>query len=299
MDLTSIDVFLKVAEELHFGQAAEQLNLSQPRVSRIIHRLEREVGGALFERSSRRVGLTPLGARLRDALGKPYADLRTAFDEAREAARGISGVLRIGGLPTTIGPDLTELVQAFELRHRTCRLAISEVEIFNPYRALRANEIDVLITWLAIDEADLVTGPVLNLFPRAVVVAARHPLARRSSVSIEHIAEYPVFITRPPFPSALMDAFNPPVTPSGKPIRRDYEVRSIGEAVQAVASGRIVHITVDGLPVFRRPDVVVIPVSDMPPMPLGLVWRRADENRRIRALAQVAATLHKGKSKPA
>ncbi len=67
MELTAIEVFLKVAAELHFGRAAEQLNLSQPRVSRIIHRLENDVGGPLFERSSRRVLLTPLGARLRAA----------------------------------------------------------------------------------------------------------------------------------------------------------------------------------------------------------------------------------------
>lgn len=294
MDLMVIDVFLNLAAELHFGRAAEQLELSQPRVTRIIRSLEKDVGGALFERSSRRVSLTPLGARLRDALGKPYADLRTAFDEAREAARGITGVLRIGGLPTTIGPDLTRLVEAFERRHSTCRVVVSEVEIFNPYRALRANEIDALITWLAIDEPDLVAGPVLNLFPRAAAVAARHPLAKRSSVSIEDIADYAVFRTPPPFPSALMDAFNPQVTPSGRPIRRDCAIRTVGEGLQAVASGRIVHITVDGIPFFRRPDIVLIPVHDMPPMPLGLVWRRADENQRIRALAKVACGLRNG-----
>lgn len=297
MDLTAIDVFLKVAAELHFGRAAEQLNLSQPRVSRMIHRLESDVGGALFERSSRRVWLTPLGSRLRDALDKPYADLRTAFHDAREAARGVSGLLRVGALPTTIGPVLTRLAEAFERRHRTCRLAISEVEIFDPYRALRANEIDVMLTWLAIDEADLVAGPMLELFPRAVAVAARHPLARRPSVSIEDIADYAVLRTAPPFPSALMDAFIPPVTPSGRPIQRDHLIKTVGECLQAVASGRIVHITVDGegIPRFRRSDTVLIPVHDMPPMPLGLVWRRADENERIRAFARTAASLRNGK----
>jgi DNA-binding transcriptional LysR family regulator len=64
MDLTAIDVFLTLASELHFGRTAERLGLPQPRVSRIIRGLETEVGGALFERISRRVGLSPLGARL-------------------------------------------------------------------------------------------------------------------------------------------------------------------------------------------------------------------------------------------
>lgn len=140
-----------------------------------------------------------------------------------------------GAPPTTIGLDLTRLVEAFERRHRRCRLVVSEVEIFDPYRALRANEIDVLITWLAVDEPDLVAGPVINLFSRAVAVARRHPLARRSSVSIEDIANYAVLRTPPPFPAALMDAFNPSTTPSGRPIGREYDVRSVGDGIQGVA----------------------------------------------------------------
>jgi DNA-binding transcriptional LysR family regulator len=294
MDLMVIDAFLNLAAELHFGRTAERLGLSQSRISRIIRTLENEVGGALFERSSRRVRLTPLGARLRDSLSKPYADLRTAFDEARDAARGVGGVLRVGALATTTGPALTRLVKAFERRYRTCRILLSEVETFDPYRALRANEVDMMITWLAIDETDLVAGPVLEHFPRVVAVAAGHPLAKRSSVSIEDIADYRVPRTEPPFPPALCDAFNPPVTPSGKSIQRDQLVKGTVEIAQAVATGRVVHITIDGAALYRRPDIVLIPVHDMPPLPLGLVWRRADENQRIRALAKVATNLRNG-----
>jgi DNA-binding transcriptional LysR family regulator len=294
MDMTAIDVFLTLAEELHFGRAAERLGLPQPRVSRVIRGLETEVGGALFERSSRRVGLTPLGARLRESLGKPYADLRAAFDEARATARGVTGVLRIGALATTTGPALTRLVEAFERRSRACRLMVSEVETIEPYRALRAGEVDVVVTWLAVDEADLVAGPVLELFPRVVAVAARHPLAGRSSVSIEDIADYPVPWCDLPFPPALMDAFNPPLTPLGKAIRRGLVTKTTSEIVQQVALGRVVHITVGGLALFHRPDIVTIPVRDMPPLPLGLIWRRAAENQRIRALAKVATSLRNG-----
>lgn len=291
MDLTAIDVFLNLAAELHFGETADRVGLPQPRVSRIIRRLENEVGGALFERSSRRVRLTPLGTRLRDSLSKPYADIRKAFDEAREAARGISGVLHMGALGTTTGPALTRLMEAFERRFRTCRLMLSEVETLDPYRALRANEVDVMLIWLAIDEPDLVAGPVLDLYPRVVAVAVDHPLARKSSVSIEEIANYTVPCVAPPFPAALMDAFAPQVTPSGRPIRRGNLVKSVNEVVQQVALGRLVHITVDGPALFQRSDIVRIPIHDMLPMPLGLVWRRADENQRIRALARIAAGL--------
>lgn len=294
MDLTAIDVFLNLAAELHFGRTAERLGLSQPRVSRLIRGLENEVGGELFERTSRRVTLTPLGARLRDSLSKPYADLKTAFNEARDIARGVSGVLRIGALATTTGPALTRLMEAFERRFRTCRLTLSEVETVDPYRALRANEVDVMITWLVIDEPDLVAGPVLDRLQRVVAVSARHPLSKKSSVSIEDIADYRVPGAESPFPPALMDAFNPQVTPSGKPIKRDRPLKTTIETAQAVASGAVVHITVNGLALFKRPDIVLIPVHDMSPLPLGLVWRRAHANQRIRDLAKVAASLRSG-----
>jgi hypothetical protein len=60
MDVQQVEAFLAVADELHFGRAAERLVQSRPRVSKLIASLEREVGGALFDRTSRRVRLTPL-----------------------------------------------------------------------------------------------------------------------------------------------------------------------------------------------------------------------------------------------
>lgn len=73
MDTAEIEVFLTLAEELHFGRTAERLRMPQPRVSRLIASMERRAGGALFERTSRRVRLTPLGAQLRCELELVYA----------------------------------------------------------------------------------------------------------------------------------------------------------------------------------------------------------------------------------
>src|SRR5690606_15884816 len=68
VDLRDIEIFLTLAEELHFGRTAERLHVSTPRVSQSIAQQERRIGAPLFERTSRRVTLTPLGARLRDDL---------------------------------------------------------------------------------------------------------------------------------------------------------------------------------------------------------------------------------------
>lgn len=89
-------MFLVLAEELHFGRTAERMGLTTSRVSQSIRRLEGGVGGPLFERTSRRVALTPLGARRRDDLEPGYEQLRAAHGAARDTVAGIAGTLRIG-----------------------------------------------------------------------------------------------------------------------------------------------------------------------------------------------------------
>ena len=93
-DLREIRVFLVLAEELHFGRTGERLRLTPSRVSQMIRTLEARLGGSLFDRTSRRVRLTPLGERLRDQITPAYEQLERAFHETRNAATGIAGTLR-------------------------------------------------------------------------------------------------------------------------------------------------------------------------------------------------------------
>lgn len=91
MDLTQVRTFLVLADELHFGRAAERLGLSQPRVSLLVAALEREVCGALFDRTTRWVRLTPLGARLCEGWRPGYGQLLATLDDACAAARQPAG----------------------------------------------------------------------------------------------------------------------------------------------------------------------------------------------------------------
>ena len=286
MDTAEIEVFLVLAEELHFGRTAERLRMPQPRVSRLVAALERRVGGVLFERSSRRVRLTPLGQRLAGQLKPVYAQLVEVLDEARADARGTTGVIRIGFSPTSNMEALTRLTEAFEARGLGCQAVLEVVSNFDPYSALRRDELDVLVNWLAVDEPDLTVGPVLEQRDRVLAVASSDPLAARPSVSVEDLADREVALM--PFPPALYDAIIPPRTPSGRIIRRTQPVRSIHELVALVARGRIVHPTASGIPMFTRDDIALIPIRDLSPLPLGLIWCTAHDNARIQALVQTA-----------
>lgn len=295
MDTAEVEVFLVLAEELHFGRTSERLRLPQPRVSRLIARLERRAGGALFDRTSRRVRLTPLGEQLRDQLDPVYAQLNGALDSARAASRGVTGQVRIGFTVTTPSELLTRLVRAFEARRPDCQVTLHEHSMtgddWDVWRPLRDGESDALLYWNGIDEPGLTAGPVIAWLDRVLLVARGHRLAGRESVSIEELASERVTQRPLSLPQGLMDALVPPCTPAGVPILRTEPVRSFHETMSLVARGRIVHPTGAGVLPARRYDIAQIPISDLPPMPMGLMWCTAHENARIRALAEAAASI--------
>jgi DNA-binding transcriptional LysR family regulator len=293
VDTADIDIFLTLAEELHFGRTAERLHLGQPRVSRVIAALEIHAGGKLFERTSRKVRLTPLGMRLRDQVKPAYSQLQAAFEDARRASREAAGELRIGFTITTHGEALTRLAAAFEAGHHGCRAVLREVQVLDPYAALRHGDVDVLVNWLALDEPDLTAGPAIDSRDRVVAVSPSHPLARRQSVHADELAEYDNVGFFASLPAALMDAIIPPRTPSGRPVRR-VELpahASMYQMADSIARGQSVHPTMADVVVFRRDDIVLVPIAGLPPLPLGLIWCTAHENARIRALADTARRL--------
>lgn len=291
VELRELRIFLVVADELHFGRTAERLGISQPGVSEAVRVLESRLGVKVFDRTSRRVRLTPAGEELKRHLAPALAGLDQALAQTSQLSRSVRGLLRVGFVLTTEGPALSGLVATFQARYPACEVRLQEVETFDAYRALRRGDIDVLCNWLAVDEPDLTAGTAFAYYPRALAVAATHRLATQDTVSIEDLANEDVALLPPTIPSAVYDLIVPPRTPSGHPIRRTQPVQTINEILSLVARGRIVHPTSSTVPIFNRDDIVLIPIQDLPPIPLGLVWCTSRENPRTRALNEVARSM--------
>ena len=291
VELRDLRIFLVLAGELHFGRTAERMRISQPGVSEAVRILESRLGVRLFDRTSRRVRLTPAGEELRRKLAPALAALEHALAETNRMSGDIRGLLRIGFVLTTEGPALSRLVAAFHARYPACEVRLQEVDTFDAYRALRQGDVDVLCNWLAVDEPDLTAGAIFAHYDRALAVAPSHRLAAKSTVSIEDLADEEVALFPPSTPSAVYDLLVPPRTPSGQPIRRTQPIRTINEILSFVARGCIVHPTSSTVPIFDRDDVVLIPIEDLPPIPLGVVWCSSRENPRIRALDETARSM--------
>ena len=294
VELREVRVFLTLCEELHFGRAADRLRLSPGRVSQILRQLEARLGARLFDRTSRRVAITPEGDRLRARVATPYQQLLDVFRDLHGHAQLVSGELRLGLLfPSSGGPELMQIVELFEWRHPGATVAISEIRFEDPLGPLRRREIDVMACRLPIEQPDLTVGPILSSEHRILAVAADHPLAELDSVSLDDLADYETHDCGGRLPREYLDTLIPPRAPSGRPIpRRHISTPSPSQVLAMVARQEIVHPTISSFPDhFRHPRVTFVPIRDLPPMTAGLVWRRADQSAAIRALARAATEV--------
>ncbi|MEW2355904.1 LysR family transcriptional regulator [Spirillospora sp. NPDC029432] len=154
--------FVVVAEELHFGHAAERLGMAQPPLSQRIQRLERELGVRLFDRSSRRVELTAPGRLLLDEAREFLARADRIYSLADRARAGGSGALR-AGLPPGLGGDVVAaLIAAFRDRHPELRLDLRELPTGEQVRALADGLLDVGVLRHPADTRGLTLGPLLG-----------------------------------------------------------------------------------------------------------------------------------------
>jgi DNA-binding transcriptional LysR family regulator len=291
IELREIRVFLTLTEELHFGRTAERLGLTQSRVSQTLRALERSLGDRLVDRTSRRVALTPAGERLHAELNPAYLELLAVLERCARANQVVAGVVRLGiAHAGAINPGLLSVIDVFETRYPESRVQIVELPYRERHAPLRHGEVDLMITRLPMDQPDLVVGPVVSREPRILAVARDHPLAVLDSVSVEDLAGYAVLDVADLGPKEIGVAWVPEQTPSGRPIKRLREsARDFSDLVILIARGRIVHPTVaSAASRFAHPNIVCLPIEDMPPSSTALAWRRGASNPRIRALVTVA-----------
>ncbi|MFD0890671.1 LysR family transcriptional regulator, partial [Streptosporangium algeriense] len=236
MERRDIEIFLTLAEELHFARTAERLGVSGARVSQSIKQLERRFGVALFQRTSRQVTLTPVGSALREDVQAGYQRIQEGIAKAVAAGRGFSGTLRVGFSSPLVAEAVMAAAEAFRTRHPGCEVRIREVHLSDAFGALRAGELDLQITELPVRESDLSSGPVLLRDPRMLAVSCRHPFARRDGVTVEDLARDTVLVPAGA-PGYLLDTLVPAQAPSGRPIRREHVLTSRQELLTLVGGG--------------------------------------------------------------
>ncbi|MFC8228972.1 LysR family transcriptional regulator [Streptomyces sp. NPDC057287] len=315
-----IEIFLTVGEELHFGRSAERLHISVAMVSKTVQKLERSVGAALFERTSRRVAFTAIGRRLFEDLIPAHQALMDAFARAVASGRGVDGVLRVGFLGTATAQFVMRAAELLRTRHPGCEVRLQESRFADGTAPLRDDVIDVLlidnfavpVSTLAPDHS---AGPMLFREAPMLAVSARHPLARRGGVELAELARYEVLRPRAPsahaartpapgqaarwvapegaeqlFAPGQADSSSAPGrAPEGRGTGRSTEFGSIQEMWALVGGGHGVFPVPSHASVYdARPDIAFVPIEGAPAYEWRLIWLSASDNNRVRAFSEAA-----------
>ena len=203
--------------------------------------------------------LTSAGEELRRKLVPALIALENVLAETSDVSGDIRGLLRIGFVLTTEGPALSRLVAEFQARYPDCEVRLQEVETFAPVpgSAPRRDRRLVQLARRRRTRSERRSGD--RILRPTLAVAPSHRLAAKATVSIEDLADEQVALLPSSTPTAVYDLLIPPLTPSGRPIRRTQPVRTINEILSFVARGHIVHPTSSNVPIFDRDDVVLIP----------------------------------------
>ncbi len=226
MELRALRYFVTVADELHFGRAADRLHIAQPAVSRQIARLERELGVRLFDRSPRRVRLTEAGHRVLDAAREALA----AADRVRVAASPRAGVMRIG---TGTGQFTARLERGIDaLREQAPAFDVVLVDLPLPARlnALRQGETDLALV------RGVRSAPGLRVLPTwteslFAVVSARHRAAGRTAVGVAELVGGPFRTSQDHDPSVVAA-----LREAAAPVRPGRRAGTLGDTIVEIGS---------------------------------------------------------------
>lgn len=291
MELRDIEIFLTLAEELHFGRTAGRLHVSQARVSQAIKRQERRIGARLFNRTSRSVALTPIGRRLRDELRQGYDLIQGGLADAAAAGRGLRGTLRLGTMGLSAN-GLRPTIEAFEERYPACRVEVVEIHFSDPFARLRDGTADLQLLWRPIRESDLTVGPVVLTEGRVLGVATGDPLAARDAASIEDLGDRVVPDHGSRAPNYWIEAMAPRRTPTGRIVRRGTGASTFHEILSLIASGQVVcPLNAHARLYYLHPQIKFLPIVDAPLTEWAIVWSTTNVKPQVRAFAETARDL--------
>ena len=149
IEVREAEYFVAVAEELHFGRAAERLQMSQPPLSQAIRQLERKVGVVLLHRTTRSMTLTSAGRAFLDEARVLIGASRSAQLTARRAGAGLAGELRVGAVASAFEDPLPRVVAEYRRRYPDVQFTLEEVDTHEAPDVLLTFRLDVVIARLA------------------------------------------------------------------------------------------------------------------------------------------------------
>jgi LysR family transcriptional regulator, benzoate and cis,cis-muconate-responsive activator of ben and cat genes len=291
MDLRQLRYFVAVAEELHFSRAAARLSLAQSALSSQIRALEREVGGPLLVRSTRRVELTPAGATLFADAREILASVDEALHRVRALARGEAGSMTIGSLGPAPGGILAALLARFSSRHPGLRVEVRAFDFTDTVDGLRQSHADCAFLYLPLSDPELEVTPLLTE-QRVVVLPATHHLARRKKLRPADLADETFVVQPSSVPQEWRDHWLLVAENGKRPPTSPHTADKLEDWLHLIANGE----GIDTAPAvmsryFAWPEVAYVPLVDAAPCTLAIVKRRDSADPLVAEFIELAVEI--------
>ncbi|WP_305095160.1 LysR substrate-binding domain-containing protein [Prescottella sp. R16] len=289
MDVGQLRYFLAVAEELHFGRAADRLHITQPPLSRTIKALERELGTVLFERSTRSVKLTSSGRALVGPAREAVDAIRRAEESVRSADAGETGLVRVAFAGVSTHPLVATLARTVRSQRPGIQLELSSQNFAQPaMKKLLQGESDIALgRWDTIPAE--VSARVVMRDSLVVALPDSHRLAESRRLTADQLAGEP-FVSLPPHEgSVLSDRLRKMAQANGF-VADIVQIAPDTQTALALVGAEVGgHLTLAS--VARNvsdPHVVFVPLDTAADdVDLRAAWHRDDPNPALRAVLRL------------
>lgn len=281
-----------LAEELHFGKAAERLNMTQPPLSRQIQKLEQELGFELFVRKHKRVEITRAGAAFAAEAEKLLLSAESAREIAKRIAGGAAGHLRIGLTASGTQALLGQILERLELESPGVEVAVREMVSRDQIQSVERGAIDLAFVRTVPHQAGLMSLEVLEE-PMVAAISRRHGLAvTKRPLEVAELEGERVLRYDPNeaeyFRSLVANLL------AGVRTLPSQQITQIHSMVALVAANQGIALVPKSAERLGMPGVVFRPIAeaDRSPARLLAVWRRDNNNPAFPGAFRVLKSLH-------
>jgi DNA-binding transcriptional LysR family regulator len=304
MELRHLRYFRAVANELHFGRAAEKLHISQPPLTKQIQDLEAELGFELFNRTKRSVALTPAGQAFLSEVNQILQQLDRAIDIGSKTSRGELGQISIGFVGSATYNILPVMLQQFHDRYPDVQIELHELTTDRQLIWLREGRIDLGLIRPPIADLDLNSQVI---FQESVVVAipSNHHLAMLASIDLAVLATEPFIL----FPRELAPGLYDPIIAicqaagfSPQVVQECIQMQTI---VSLVSANMGVSILPESIQEVQRQGVVYKPIRSSSVRfaesstisveklaTIAIVWRQNDPSPTMNRFLEIVLEKH-------
>jgi DNA-binding transcriptional LysR family regulator len=258
--IDKLEMFMALAAEQHFGRAALRCGITQPTLSSALRQLEDQLGVQLVFRGSRFQGLTPEGERVLIWAQRIAADARAMKAEMRAAKKGLTGVLRLGVIPTAL-PMVADLTGPFAQQHPALRIQISSHTSVEILAGIERLELDAGLTYLNNEPLGrVITAPVYTEFYR-LLCTKTSALGRKSQVTWAEVAEQPLCLLTSDMQNRRI--INQQLAEAGASVEARIESNSSIALIAHVRSGDWMSVVPMGLAqMVTGDDLTALPIID-------------------------------------